>query len=306
MAAIAYYLFVYPLSWLPLFLIYGISNFLYLILLTVFPYRKKVIDTNLKRCFPEKSAQEIKKLRLKFYKHFTDLLAESIKNLSLSEKEILKRVKVTNPEIMEALYHKNKSVLLVAGHYNNWEWIISSMPLLFPHQAVGIGMPMSQKFWDKKINGRRGRFGMYITHAKEVANTFEKFKEQPIATLILSDQSPGNSTKSYWTNFFGQPTAILFGCEQLAHQYDHAVVYYELRKVKRGFYEMTLQLITEEPRTLTWGEITEAHTQLLEQTIRKEPAFWLWSHKRFKRALPENLEELKKHQKEKFDARYKN
>src|SRR5690554_4895464 len=148
MAALAYYLFVYPLSLLPLSIIYVFSDILYVLLLTVFPYRKKVINTNLRNSFPEKTNEEIKKLRQAFYRHFTDLLAESIKNLSMSKNELLKRVQVVNPEVVEQLYAKNKSVLLVSGHYNNWEWVISSLNILFSHQAVGIGMPLSQKFWD--------------------------------------------------------------------------------------------------------------------------------------------------------------
>lgn len=304
MAALAYYLFVYPLSLLPLSIIYVFSDILYVLLLTVFPYRKKVIDTNLRNSFPEKTNEEIKKLRQAFYRHFTDLLAESIKNLSMSKNELLKRVQVVNPEVVEQLYAKNKSVLLVSGHYNNWEWVISSLNILFSHQAVGIGMPLSQKFWDEKVNGKRARFGIVITHAKEVKAVFEKFKNTAINTLILSDQSPADSKKSYWMTFLNQPTAVLFGCEQLAHQLGHAVVFYHLKKVKRGYYQMELQLVTEEPATCHWGEITEAHTKMLEQVILNEPAYWLWSHKRWKRDVPDDLEQLKNEQKAKFEKKF--
>lgn len=306
MAAIVFYLFVYPLSLLPLRIIYIVSDILYLLLLTVFPYRKKVINNNLRNSFPEKSNQEISQLRRKFYRHFSNLLAESIKNLSMSQKELLKRVRVTNPELMTDLYAKNKSVLLVSGHYNNWEWIISSLNLLFPHQAVGIGMPLSQKFWDEKINKLRARFGIIITHAKEVKAVYKNLENECINTLILSDQSPGDAKKSYWMTFLNQPTAVLFGCEQMAHTYNHAVVFYELKQIKRGYYEMTLRLITEEPSMCEWGEITESHTRLLEQLIIKQPEFWLWSHKRWKREIPEQLAELKIEQKKKFNEKYKN
>ncbi|HRO76420.1 MAG TPA: lysophospholipid acyltransferase family protein [Crocinitomicaceae bacterium] len=304
MAAVAYYLFVYPISLLPLRVIYYLSDVLFLLLLTVFPYRKKVIDNNLKNSFPEKSPQEIKKLRRQFYRHFADLLAESIKNLSMSETELRKRITVENPEIMEELYTKNKSVLLVSGHYNNWEWVISSLNLLFPHQAVGIGMPLSQKFWDEKVNTQRARFGIIITHAKEVKTVFKLLENKLINTLILSDQSPVDATKSYWTNFLNQQTAVLFGCELMAHQYNHAVVFYRLEKVKRGYYSMKLEVITEEPQTCKWGEITEKHVQLLEKAIVAKPAFWLWSHKRWKRAVPENLDELRAEQRKRFEGRF--
>jgi KDO2-lipid IV(A) lauroyltransferase len=224
-AKIAYHLLVYPISNLPIRVIYLFTDFLYLLLVTVFPYRKKVIEQNMSRSFPEKSTAEIKKMRNQFYRFFTDLLAEGIKNLSISEKELKKRLVVKNPEIMDDLFQKGKSVLLVSGHYNNWEWLITGQSLLFKHQAVGIGMPMSSKYWDKKINQRRSRFGMIILHSKNVRTEFEAMRGQIFATLTLADQSPGDSTKAYWMNFLNQPTAVAFGCEQLAHQHNQAVVF---------------------------------------------------------------------------------
>lgn len=305
MEKIVFYVLVYPLSFLPLRFLYLLSDFFYLLLRTIVPYRKKVIETNLQRSFPTKNKEEIHKLRNAFYRHFTNLLAEGIKNLSISEKELRKRIKVLNPEIMDDLYAKNKSVLLVSGHYNNWEWIITGQSLFFKHQALGIGTPLTSKFWDKKLNELRARFGMVILNSKTVKAYFEKLGSKPVATLILSDQSPGDATKSYWMPFLNQQTAVLFGCEQMAHQYQHAVVFYALRKLKRGYYEMELTCITENPSEMEWGEITEKHTQLLEKEIQENPAFWLWSHKRWKRTIPEDLETLKAMQRDKFNQKFK-
>ena len=302
---IIYALIVFPVSLLPLRIIYLFTDFFWLLLITIVPYRKKVIESNLRRSFPEKSEKELRRIKLKFYRHFTDLLAEGIKNLSISEKQLRRRIKVINPELMDTLFAAHKSVLLVSGHYNNWEWLITGQNLLFPHQAVGIGMPMSNAFWDEKINERRARFGMQILHSKNVKENFEALKNERIATLILSDQSPGDSNKAYWMEFLHQPTAVLFGCEQLAHTYDHAVVFFALRKVKRGHYEMTLKLITDAPRTKAWGEITEAHTHLLEQEILAQPQYWLWSHKRWKRDLPADPAALQSQQENSFNARFK-
>lgn len=259
----------------------------------------------MRRSFPTKSDAEIKQMRNQFYHFFTDLLAEGIKNLSISEKELRKRLVVKNPEIMDRLYQQRKSVLLVSGHYNNWEWLITGQNLLFKHQAVGIGMPMSSKFWDKKVNQRRSRFGMIILHSKNVRSEFEAMRGQVFATLTLADQSPGDSTKAYWMNFLNQPTAVAFGCEQLAHQHDQAVVFFILKKVKRGYYEMELTLITENSTHESWGFISESHTHLLEKEIIANPSRWLWSHKRWKREVPADLESLRKSQKAKFDARFK-
>lgn len=303
-AKLAYYLFVFPLSKLPLWVLYCISDFLYCIF-RIFPYRKKVIEGNIRRSFPEKSDKEIRVLVNRFYRHFTDILAEGIKNLSISKEELQKRYRVKNPEVMDALYKEGRSVLLVSGHYNNWEWLITSQNFQFSHQAMGIGMPLTSKFWDKKVNERRERFGMIVVHSK---NFKEKIKEQqgnPIAILTLSDQSPGDARKSYWMQFLNQQTAVLFGAEQLAHEYDFSVVFYHTRKLKRGYYEMELQLVTSDPKTQKWGEITEVHTHLLEKAILENPAYWLWSHKRWKREVPNDLETLKSEQRQKFEERYR-
>ena len=307
MNALLYYLFVYPLSKLPLWLTYRFSDFFYFLLITVLPYRRKVIEGNLSRSFPNKTPNEIKQLRNRFYRHFADLLLEGVKNLGISEKELRKRFVIKNPELMQELYDRKKSVLLVSAHYMNWEWMITGQSIFFPHQAVGIGMPLSSGFWDKKINARRSRFGMHVIHAKIVKETFIDYKNRniPTATLVLSDQSPGDSTKCYWMNFLNQPTGVLFGAEQLANTYDQAVVFYLPRRIKRGYYEIELQLLTDQPTSLEWGKLTEIHTQLLEQRIVEEPNAWLWSHKRWKRTVPTNLEQLKKEQREKFNQYFR-
>ncbi len=305
MAKFAYYCLLLPISYLPLGVLYVFTDFFFLILATVFPYRKKVIEENLKRSFPAKSAKEIKKLKLQFYLHFCDLLAEGIKNLSISKKELSRRFKVVNPEIMDDLYAQGKSVILVSGHYNNWEWLITSQSFLFKHQAMGIGMPMTSKFWDKKINERRMRFGMNVIHAKNFKDEIQKNSNHPIAILTLADQSPGDSKKAYWTSFLQQETAVLFGVEQMAHTYGFSVVFFITRKVKRGYYEMELKLISDDPKKLEWGEITEKHLHLLEKEIMENPEFWVWSHKRWKREIPSNIEQLKKEQNAKFNERFK-
>ena len=305
MAFVAYYLFVVPLSYLPMWMIYGISNLLYFLLRFVYPYRKKVIVDNLQKCFPEKSEAEIRKLLHRFYRHFTDILAEGIKNLGISEKELRRRMRVRNPELMDELYREGKNVLLVSGHFNNWEWLITSQNLLFPQQAVGIGMPMSSKFWDKKINERRRRNGMIIEHSKSIRGFFQQKHDQPLATLVLGDQSPGNSLKSFWMPFLGRMTAVQFGCEMLAHDHGQAVVFFATRKVKRGYYEIELELVTKDPQQCSWGEITEKHTRLLEAEILRHPEQWVWSHKRWKRELPENLELLREQPRASFNARYR-
>lgn len=305
-AKIAYYLFVIPLSLLPLRILYLFTDFFYILIILFIPYRKKVVHENLKQSFPDKKDKEIRTIERKFYRHFTDLLAEGIKNLTISKEQLSKRLVVKNTEIMDKLYKEKKSVLLVSGHYNNWEWLITSQNNLFSHQAMGIGMPLTSKFWDKKINERRSRYGMKVVNVKNFKTAIEAEKNNPIAILVLSDQSPGDSRKSYWMDFLNQQTAVLFGAEQMANEYNFAVVFFAMKKVKRGYYEMDLSLISDEPKAMRWGEITEQHAKMLEKEIVAAPEFWIWSHKRWKRDIPSDLEELKSEQQSKFNSKYRN
>lgn len=305
MSKILFYGFVYPLSFLPLRLLYCFSTVFYFILRTILPYRKKVVMDNLAKSFPFKNQSEIKAIKNKFYKHFADLIVEGIKNLSISERELRKRVQIENPEIMKQLFDENKSVLLVSGHYNNWEFLITAQQFLFPHQAVGIGKPLSNGFWDEKLNALRARFGMRIIHAKNVREKLKEWKSENCAILTLSDQSPGDSLKSYWTTFLNQPTPVLFGAEILANEHNYAVVFFEIKKVGRGIYRIYLDPITKNPLEMKYGEITEIHTKKLENMIQTNPQYWLWSHKRWKREVPVDLSLLRSHQEEKFNQKFR-
>jgi KDO2-lipid IV(A) lauroyltransferase len=300
---LAYYGFVFPVSYLPLPVMYFIIDIFYLLLISFIPYRKRVVRQNINNSLPHLTEKEKKQVERKFYRHLATLLAEGAKNLTISKKELLRRMKVKNPEVLDELYSQGKSVLLVSGHYNNWEWLITAQNLLFKHQAVGIGMPLTNKFWDKKLNARRSRFGMKIINSQNLKEFF-KNNNDCIATLVLGDQSPGNAKKAYWMQFLNQTTPVLFGTEMLAHQYNQAVVYFNIQRIKRGYYEIELKPITMEPSKMEWGEITEAHTKALEKDILKNPQFWIWSHKRWKREVPVDLASLQKEQLAKFNQRF--
>ncbi len=303
MSALLYYCVVYPLSLLPLWILYRISDLLFLLFMSILPYRKKVVAANIQRSFPELSARDHAVLVRGFYRHFSDLLIESIKNLSISKEELLRRMKVVNPEVLQDLEKSGKSVLIVSGHFNNWEWFITAQALLVPFESYGIGMPLSNGFWDKKLTERRQRFGLTVVNAQNYKSIFTR--STPVSVLVLSDQAPSDGRKSYWMEFLQQPTPILFGVEQMANEFDLNVVYCQLNKVKRGSYEIEFQLLTSEPRSLSYGQLTEQHVQLLEQSILDQPCHWLWSHKRWKREIPTDLDALKAAQKSKFEEKYR-
>lgn len=304
MSKALYYVVLVPLSRLPLPMLYLISDWVYVLFLTIWPYRKKIIDQNLRNSFPEKSEQECALIKRKFYRHLADLLAEGIKNLAISKNELLKRMRVENPEIMDQLAANKRNALLVGAHYGNWEWLITAQAFLFKQHAIGLGKPLSNGYLNQKINKLRGRFGMEIASPNNYKYMISNSFDNSFAMLTLSDQSPGDSLKSYWTTFLNQPTAALFGAEQMAHTYDLAIVYFRMKKVKRGFYTIQLELICDSPKGYSYGQLTEAYTRLLENQIKDCPELWLWSHKRWKREIPKNLDALMNSHREKFELKF--
>ena len=295
---------VFIISFLPLRVLYAVSDVFYVLLINFFPYRKKVIERNLKSSFSELSIQELKRLRNQYYRHFSDLIVEGIKNLTISKKELNKRLVVENPEVLKDIIAKNKSVLLISGHYGNWEWMITSLGFLSPFKAIGIGMPLTNSFWNKSVNKRRSRFGLQVVYSGNYKDAINE-EGGPKAILTLSDQSPGSSENAYWTTFLNQPTAVLFGAEFMAHEYQFTPVFFSIRKVKRGFYSLKLIPFEKPLIELNYGELTEWHTRLLEQEIEQNPNYWLWSHKRWKRQIPNDLNQLKSDQKKRFEDRFR-
>lgn len=292
MNRILYYGIVLPLSKMPMFFLYGISNLLYLVLYKLIGYRKKVVEAQLRRCFPEKSDKEILEIQQRFYRHLADIFVEGVKGLSISRKELKRRMIVKNPELIQQIYDNGKSVVMTGGHINNWEWLAASN-MYSQHKAIAIGMPLSNKFWNEKINQHRERYGVTVAYSKNYKEEIAARENQLIALLNLGDQSPGNAHTAYWTTFFNQTTPFLFGTEMMALTYDLSVVYGVVQKVKRGYYTLEFFEIQYDKHNYNYGDITEKYVQLLEKQLRNDPAGWLWSHKRWKLSVPENLEELK-------------
>jgi len=293
------------MSYLPLGLIYLISHFFYVLIYYIIPYRRNVVTQNINRSFPAFSKAERAKIGKKFYHYLTFLIAEAVKNLTITESKLRQRVVVKNPELMDDLYAEGRSVLLLSSHFYNWELLITAQNLVFKHQAIGIGMPLSNKFWDKKINERRERFGMKVVNATNYKAVLANESDVPTATLILGDQSPGKEENCYWVDFLNQKTAFYFGAEILANQTNAAVVYVVLNQVKKGYYEVELRTLSLDPKKESYGAITEAYIRNLEKDIMVNPYAWLWSHKRWKKVVPSNLIELQENHKQRFLDRFR-
>ena len=288
-----FYLVFYPMSLLPLWVLYGIAYIFYLIVNYIIRYRRHIITQNLKRAFPEKSEREIASLRRKYYLHLSQIAAEMLKMLTLSRKKVMKRYRCENPEVVNRFYDEGKSVILMSSHYNNWEWMILSLPMQFKHAGVGVGKANSNKVFEILINRARTRYGTAVVFADHVRELFQDREQNRELTtyMMLSDQSPNNMNKSYKTLFLNQPSGMIYGAEYFARKHDIPVVYYEVIKERIGHYKIVNQIITEKPTELENGGIIKQYTRLLEETIRRQPEFWLWSHRRWKHKV--NLEDCK-------------
>ncbi len=287
--AIFYYLFVKPISLLPFNVLYMVSDIAYFIIYRVLGYRKKVVTKNLVNSLPHKSMDEIKNIRKNFYKHFTDFLFESFKIFSITEKEVLERFKVLNPEVLKPYADANQSVIIVGGHYNNWEMLAVGIDHYIEHQSVAIYSKLANKFVNGKVLKSRGKYGLRLIPRHEVKAFFAETKELT-ATLFGADQSPSIAKKVYWTEFLNQDTPVMFGVEKFAKEKDYPVIYGGMTKVKRGHYEFEFEVLFDKPLEAPYGEITKVHTKRLETQILEDPQYWLWTHKRWKRKrTPEEL-----------------
>lgn len=284
-----YYGIIIPLSKLPFGILYGISDVLYFILFKVTGYRKKVVITNLKNSFPDKSDIEINQIASDFYRHLSDVIVESLKSFSISNEEISKRMILQNPELLNKFYNEGRSLILAGGHYNNWEWIATSLDQQINHQAIAIYKTLNNKFFDEKMRSTRGRFGLRMISTRKVTEVFEEMKNDLIAVVFAIDQSPSPKSKSYRMRFLNQDTAVLFGTEKYAKQYNLPVLFGSIQKVKRGYYTFSFVEVTSEPSITAYGEITEKITRLLEEQIIREPQYWLWTHKRWKKSRLETV-----------------
>jgi len=277
-----YYLFIIPISLLPFPLLYLLSDFLFFIFYSLLGYRKKIVVSNITNSFPEKSKQEVNEITKLFYKHFCDVIVESLKSFTISDAQISKRMILKNPELLNSYYDKKQSVILAGGHYNNWEWIAVALDKQMKHQSIAIYKTLSNKFFDEKMRSTRGKFGLLMVSTKLVAETFSKFKNELTATIFAIDQSPSNPKKCYWMNFLNQDTPVLFGTEKFSKDYNQPVLFGTITKVKRGFYQIAFETVTDNPTNTEHGYITETTTKLLEAEIIKAPQYWLWTHRRWK------------------------
>jgi len=287
MRTVGFYIF-YSINWiitlLPLRILYFFSDILYILLCYVVSYRKKVVIENLRNSFPEKSPEELKLVTRKFYRHFADLLIETLKLTHLSNKELMKRMAFRNPDLIERLYDSGRDVAVVHSHFNNWEWLTACFPLYTRYKAVGVYKPVKNKSFERFLNNLRSRNNACLIAMKHIVREIVENQNKNIRTLygFISDQTPVKSQIKYYTSFLNQETPVFLGLEKIAKKYDMSVVFMNVRKVRRGYYEFTIELLHEYTATLPEYEVTDKHVRRLEELIRENPEFWIWTHRRWK------------------------
>lgn len=283
--------FLYLVSLLPFPLLYVLSDFLFLILYHIISYRKIVVMTNLANAFPEKSETERKQIAKKYYRFLSDLIVESVKMFSISKEELQKRFRFNNLTEITNLFKEGKSVIAVTGHYGNWEWASLVTALKFPEPVLVVYKPLVDANFNKLINDTRSRFGTVMIAMKNTLRRVMEFKKsgERYVLVLVGDQTPSGDELNYFTTFLNQPTAIFLGVEKIARLNNNPILYFTIKPYKRGYYDCTIEALTEDPRGTQEYEITEEHTRALERIIREQPEYWLWSHRRWK-FKPEDIE----------------
>lgn len=290
MGFIGFYIY-YSLNWLimllPLPVLYLFSDFLFLILYYFPSYRKDVVAKNLHNSFPEKSPEEIKLIERKFYKHLADLIVEIPKLAHMGKSQLMKRVTMTNPDLLQQLYNEGRDICAVMAHYNNWEWL-QSIIYYSDYQTVSIYKPLQDKQFDRFMLQLRQKRGMILTPMSSIIRTIlglRKMNRRGIYSFI-ADQTPPPNELLYWTTFLNQDTPVYTGVEKVSRKYDLAVLFFNVQKIRRGYYTYTAELLFEHTAGLPENAITEGHVRRLEALISAQPEFWIWSHKRWKHKRP--------------------
>lgn len=279
-------------SLLPLRVLYLMSGIIRIALKNIFAYRRKVIFDNLLRCFPEKGEAEIHGLVDAFYRYFSRLIAENIKAFDFNREEIGRHIRFRDTSLIDRYYEQGRPVVAIAAHYGNWEWLQGLAPLI-KHKPLAVYKPLSDHDSDRLLNKQRARFGASMVSMREVIRTLRDFQKEGIPTLsmYICDQSPVWEEIQYWTTFLGQQTPVYLGPEKIARELGAAVVYFRMHVIARGRYEVEIIPLCEDARREEEYRITEKHVALLEESIREDPVYWLWSHRRWKLTRKREQEE---------------
>ncbi|PZP42964.1 MAG: lipid A biosynthesis acyltransferase [Pseudopedobacter saltans] len=275
--------FFYLLSILPFWVIYRLSDFLFFVIYKLIGYRKSVVRQNLRSSFPDKKEEELTVIEKKYYAYLCDLILETFKTLTISRKGMLKRCGMDQEAValLAKLKEDNKSAILVLGHHGNWEWAGNTVGLLSGQPLYVIYHPLSSDFFNRLMIQMRSRFGNKLIAMKNTFRHMSANKKETVMTAFIADQSP-SPEHAYWLHFLHQDTPVFEGVGKMATKLKQSVIYIDIVRKKRGFYNVKAQLIEDLSDSTNSGEITQKHVKCLEDSIIKQPETWLWSHRRWK------------------------
>ncbi|MBK0382574.1 lysophospholipid acyltransferase family protein [Pedobacter sp. SD-b] len=274
--------FLYLLSLLPMFLLYLLSDFIYLVLFYVIKYRRHVVLSNLQNSFPDKSLEELKAIEKKFFKYLADLFVETIKMISAPPSFIEKRFSFSNIELLRKYEEKSQSYLSAVGHYGNWEWSAIVTPIAMKAAVLIIYKPLNNAFFDDFFKKAREKSGAKMIRMKTSLKEIIRRKNDLTSTIFATDQTPAHGDSQAWVTFLNQETAVFMGLEKIAKSTNSPIIFCDVALAKRGYYTCDFKLVCDDPSKTDTLEITKKHTKILEDRINAEPAYWLWSHKRWK------------------------
>jgi len=283
---------VYPILWviskLPWKLFYLFSDIICFIVFRIIGYRKKVVTDNLKNSFPEKTEKELSTIRKKFYTHMCDMFLEMLKSMTVSNLDLQKHYKFINKGDFQKLEDANKSYMLIAAHHANFEWA-NSIGLITKYTCVGVYKTVKNPHFDKLVRKIRSRFGAEVIPNKKVSK-HAVLKETKPETKgdrlygIVADQTPKLNKKNYYKEFMGRKVPVFVGAEILAKKLDLNYAFLKVKKIKRGYYEAEVVIISEDIKSMSTHEATNVYMDLVEKQIREQPECYLWTHKRWKYA----------------------
>lgn len=283
--------FLYLISLLPFFILYGIADFFFVIMYLVLGYRKEVVMNNLRSAFPEKSEKELKKISRKFYRNFIDNWIETIKLLSISKRSLRKRIS-GNFDVFHQLHVSGTSVQINLGHFFNWEIMTLYTGIQQPYTFLTVYLPQSSKIFDRLLRYIRSRWGNPLLPSTEMAKAIIPWRKKQYIIALGADQSPAGGEAGYWLYFMNQPTVFLKGSEKFARIQNVPVVMMTTTKPRRGYYHFDYFLLAEDPKSLPDGELIRRYVEHLETNIRLQPEIYLWSHKRWKHKWKQEFENL--------------
>ncbi|MBF9222042.1 lysophospholipid acyltransferase family protein [Hymenobacter sp. BT662] len=274
------------LAHLPLPVLYVLAEGIYGLLAYVVRYRWRVVTENLRNSFPEKSSAGIERTGKDFYRHFSQVVVEILKLAAISPEELAQRMRFTNPELMTRHFAEKRLVLSLGSHMGNWEWILSGAALEFPGRAAGVYKPLNNLFFESFMRRLRTRLGADAVPMLATLRYLVAHKGQGHTLSLLTDQAAGPEDRPYWTEFLNQDTSFYTSADRLAVQLDCAVLYVGIRRVRRGYYEVTFTELPDgrEAAKEVAGTfpVTEAFARQLEKDMRASPEQYLWTHRRWK------------------------